>query len=67
MIDIIKAEVERALPKAIELRHKIHRSPELSFEEFETSKTVCGLLEELGIEYKAGIAGTGVLLSLIHI
>ncbi len=61
MIDIIKAEVERALPKAIELRHKIHRSPELSFEEFETSKTVCGLLEELGIEYKAGIAGTGVL------
>ncbi|OIP82395.1 MAG: N-acyl-L-amino acid amidohydrolase [Porphyromonadaceae bacterium CG2_30_38_12] len=39
----------------------IHAHPELSFEEYETSRFVCEQLATMGIEYRAGIAGTGVL------
>jgi amidohydrolase len=39
----------------------IHANPELSFEEYQTSAFVCAELERMGIEYRSGIAGTGVL------
>ncbi len=45
----------------VSLRHHLHRYPELSGEEYETSKTIRGKLEENGIPYEAGYAGTGVL------
>ncbi len=44
----------------IAIRRKIHQNPELSFEEVETSKTVCEFLDKYGIKYTSGIAGTGV-------
>jgi len=41
-------------------RRHLHANPELSFEEFETSAFVVSKLEEWGISYKSGIAGTGI-------
>lgn len=41
-------------------RRHLHANPELSFEEFETSAFVVSKLEEWGIPYRSGIAGTGI-------
>ncbi len=44
------------------VRHELHRHPELGYEETRTSEVVRRELEELGVEFKAGLAGgTGVL------
>ncbi len=40
---------------------KIHANPELSFEEYQTSAFVCNELDRMGVEYRSGIAGTGIL------
>ena len=45
---------------SIELRRKLHRSPELSFEEVKTQQLIIDALEAEGIEYRK-IANTGVL------
>ncbi len=42
-------------------RQHMHKNPELSLQEYETSKFVQGLLDEMGIEYHTGYAGTGVI------
>lgn len=45
-----------------ELRHDIHKCPELMYEEVETSKRVQSELKEIGVQFVAGLAkGTGVL------
>jgi amidohydrolase len=41
-------------------RH-LHAHPELSFHEFETSRYVQNELTKMGITFRAGIAGTGIL------
>ena len=61
MIEKIKALSEKFYPQIKALREKIHAEPELSFEEFNTAKLVCEVLEKAGISYKSGIAKTGVL------
>ena len=43
------------------IRCQIHSNPELSFQEHETSQLVCDQLDEMGIPYERGIAGTGVV------
>jgi amidohydrolase len=48
-------------PRLVELRRRFHQIPELGFEEIETSKLIRAELDELGIEYQAGIGGTGIL------
>ncbi|MBF0518846.1 MAG: amidohydrolase [Nitrospirae bacterium] len=45
----------------VEIRRTIHRTPELGFTEHETSALICRKLQELGLDYTAGVAGTGVL------
>lgn len=44
-----------------EIVHKIHRNPELSHREFETTKLITGELEKLGIELPEVQPETGVL------
>ena len=61
MIEKIKCLSERFYPQIKDLREKIHAQPELSYEEFNTAKLVCEVLEKEGIAYKKGIAKTGVL------
>ena len=45
----------------IEIRRDLHRHPELGLAEHRTSAQVQQRLEELGIEFRAGLAATGVL------
>ena len=42
-------------------RHYLHQHPELSFEEYETSKWIKNRLTELGIPMEEGITGTSVV------
>lgn len=46
---------------AIEFRRVLHLNPELSTEEYETSKRIQEKLDEFNIPYQTGFAGTGVL------
>ena len=45
----------------VDIRRRLHRHPELMYEEVETSKLVRETLDGLGIEYRSPIAKTGVL------
>lgn len=47
--------------KTIEVRRRIHRHPELGFEEYRTSALVVEKLKSLGLDVETGIAGTGVV------
>lgn len=47
--------------ETIQIRRHIHAHPELSYEEVETAKFVATKLEELGIEFQKGVAGTGLV------
>jgi amidohydrolase len=46
-------------------RHDIHRHPETAFEEKRTSAIVAARLAEFGIEVHTGIAGTGVVGTIV--
>jgi amidohydrolase len=47
--------------EVVSWRRHIHAHPELSKMEFETSAFVAARLDEFGIEYQKGIAGTGIV------
>lgn len=64
---IIKENVKSVLSEAVKIRHTLHENPELSFKEYNTAKIICGKLDELGIKYTSGIAGTGVLAEIYGI
>ncbi len=45
----------------VDIRRAVHQYPELAFKEEKTSEFICSKLKELGIRFKKGIAGTGVV------
>ena len=47
--------------EVISHRRYFHRYPELSYEETGTSAYICEWLEQNNIEFKSGIAGTGII------
>lgn len=53
--------VQEVLPAVMAIRHDLHKHPELSFQEERTSAVVQRELAALGIQFKSGIAGTGVV------
>jgi amidohydrolase len=62
---------EYILGKAVELKDEVikirrhfHRHPELSYEEYETSRFIINWLQENGISFKEGIAGTGIIATI---
>lgn len=57
---ILKAIGESA-ERFIGIRHQIHQSPEIGFEETHTSDLVAGMLKEWGYEVHRGLARTGVV------
>lgn len=50
-----------AMQIGVDTRRRLHRFPELSFEEHSTSQYVREQLDELGIPYRSGFAGTGIV------
>lgn len=58
----VSALIEHELPDLIEIRHDLHRHPELGFDERRTSAVVQRELTRAGITFQAGFAkGTGVV------
>lgn len=61
MINNIREKAEQYFPEIQAIRHHIHSHPELSFQEHQTAAFVMRKLEEYGIPYQSGVAGTGVV------
>lgn len=51
----------KIIEDAIAFRRELHSNPELSTEEFETSRRIKKQLDQLDIPYTSGYAGTGIL------
>jgi amidohydrolase len=60
MLDKIKGLAKKYAPEFIEVRHHLHAHPELSYQEFETSRLVQEQLRSFGIDYEIK-AETGVV------
>ncbi|MFH1005597.1 MAG: M20 family metallopeptidase [Bacteroidota bacterium] len=65
MKEKIKQLAEKYLPEVIQIRRHLHANPELSFEEYNTSKFIASKLKEFGIPYKEKIAKTGIVATII--
>ena len=61
LLAIIKEKSATYKEEVIKIRRHLHQNPELSFQEFNTSKFVCDKLDEYGIEFEKGIVKTGVV------
>ena len=62
--DLRKQILEKAelfFPEVQAIRHHLHANPELSFHEHNTSAYVAEKLKALGITYRQGVAGTGIV------
>ncbi len=57
----IKDLTHKYYDEIVGIRRHIHENPELSFEEYNTSKYICSKLDEYGISYKAGYVKTGII------
>jgi amidohydrolase len=67
MPEIKKYILERSaslLEEVKQIRRHFHRYPELSYEEYETSDYICNWLQDNGIKFKNGIAGTGIIATI---
>jgi len=54
-------DLEPSRGELVELRHAIHRNPEIGHKEFQTSKLVADKLAGWGYEVTTGVGGTGVV------
>ena len=61
----MKQLLDDVMPKVVEMRRDIHRHPELSGEEERTASRVADALSSLGVEFRDGVGGNGVV-GLIH-
>ena len=59
--DQVKALAKELKNELIGIRRHLHQNPELSFEEYNTSKYVANKLKEIGLEVHEGVAGTGIV------
>ena len=57
-IDALAAEAQT---QVVEWRRWFHQNPELSNREFNTAAQIAGILTEMGIEPRTGIAGAGIV------
>lgn len=57
----IKLFIDKMNDELINIRRDFHMNPELGNNEVRTMKKICEYLDTWGIEYKSGIAGTGVV------
>lgn len=52
---------ENVFPELQGMRRHLHANPELSFAEYETSAYIAQQLKKMGISFKDGVAGTGIV------
>lgn len=68
MQDQIKERIQQLAASfkndTIEVRRHLHRHPELSFQEYETSRYIQEKCEEYGLNFTSGWAGTGVIVEI---
>lgn len=57
----IEKTIQKTAQDFVDIRHQIHRHPELGFEELNTSDLVAKKLTEWGFEVHRGLAKTGVV------
>lgn len=61
MITAIKNLADQYKATLIAIRRHLHQHPELSFQEYQTAAYVQERLDQNGIEYQPGVAGTGIV------
>jgi amidohydrolase len=61
MKESIQNLAHRHLPDLTAIRRHLHMYPELSFEEVETARFIEQQLAGWGVEFQAGVAGTGIV------
>jgi amidohydrolase len=61
LLEKVKQLAKQHHNDVIAIRRHIHANPELSFQEHNTSAFIASKLEEYGIPYTKGIAGTGIV------
>ncbi len=61
MIDLFKIKAKHFFPRIQEIRRHLHAHPEMSFQEYNTSAYIAGVLNELGIEHTKDIVKTGIV------
>jgi amidohydrolase len=54
-----ESAIEACLSEAKELRHRLHRIPELAYEEVKTAGVIRGELDRMGIRHIDGVEGAG--------
>ena len=57
----IKSISKQIFPGLVKLRRELHQYPELAFNEFKTSEKIAKELRELRIDFRKGVAKTGVV------
>ena len=61
MKQLIQQLANEVFDEAVLIRRHIHQHPELSFEEYETSKFIQSKLTEWGISFETGFVKTGIV------
>ncbi|MDD3743634.1 MAG: M20 family metallopeptidase [Lentimicrobiaceae bacterium] len=61
VLNFIKQQARELLPELIEIRRHLHRYPELSMQEAQTSAYIQSRLAAIGIPFQAGMAQHGVV------
>jgi amidohydrolase len=61
LLNLIKQEASTLLPKLVAIRRHLHKHPELSMQEKQTSAFIQAKLTEFGIPFTAGIAENGIV------
>lgn len=61
MVNKINKLYEKYYSNIVDIRHELHRNPEVGYAEFKTSKLVANTLKNLGIEVQTNVAKTGVI------
>jgi hippurate hydrolase len=59
--DKVSKEIEKSISECIELYKHLHKNPELSFKEFETSKKIATELKAAGFKVVSNFSGTSLV------
>jgi hippurate hydrolase len=66
MSDVVEAIAPALVEEFIEVRHDIHRHPEMAFDEHRTARLVAERLQSWGYQVTTGLGGTGVVGQLVR-